>query len=392
MSLAISLDRRVEAESCCLDRVQVGQSLNWIALQLYKPIHRSSEILIRCLMTPIRPGEGDNASSATLEKVRRVVLLFFAGLIALATLPLYLCGMVIDKLGDCISTKPYTYLPGLAEEKKEPKREYSFFTLNGCLFWGGLPYLFGGCIRPGRERIEKIAELILKQKSDFVLMEELLFESGLELKRKLQNDYAHFYTRIGPNPFKMETGLFIASKYPMSSEPRFIPYPIGSKGGFFCLETPFCWMISAHLEAGSDSARIRKLQLGAITEEIQRLKRETEKPCILLGDLNIKRTGEAGDEYSASGIPENYLDDYALRQPHLSEQSATCTNLLTSHTLGKEKVEPYWEIDDYALIDKESASRFRLETILIKETFSLEKPDEALSDHRGLLYRLSLNS
>lgn len=390
MSLAISLNTKPETFCFCIDRVGIGEQLNWIALQLYKPVHRCSEILIRSLVTPIRPGEEGNYDSAALEKVRRVVALFFYGLLALALLPLYFCGIFIDKLGDCLTNKSYTYLQGLAPEKIDLRQAYSFLQLNGCMFWGGLPYLFGGC-SPANERIDKTAELILQYNPDFVIMEEVLFEAGLKFKEKLENEYAHFYTRIGPNPLRMETGLFIASKYAIKSQPRFISYPEGNKGGFFCLETSSFWVIAAHLNAGSeeDSKRIRKLQLETITMTIHDLKNETGKPCFLLGDLNIKRTGEKEDEYASSGISESYYDRYKENNPELNEESATCTNLLTAHRLGKEEAEEPWEIDDYALIDKESADQFKLESQLIP-TFSMQNPHEALSDHRALLFTATL--
>ena len=353
----------------------VGVGLNQAALWLMAPLHKSSEAVIHALATPIRPGEFGNCESKICEWARR----FFGVLAALVVSPVALglacLGFGLDFVGDYLTGKSYTYLAGCAQEKPEDASDYTFLTLNACMFWGGLPILFGG-VRPASERIDLLANLVQEHSPDVIAMQEVSYGSALELHARLKNQYAHFFTRIGPNVGKMESCLFVASKYPICSEPEFQPFPNqnGIKRGVFAIETPAFWVLATHLDAGSST--VRKEQLAQVSQFIQELKMRANKPCFLLGDLNIECTGLPNDEYTSSGIAVSYINPRALE---LNDATATCTNLLTAQALGQAAPEKAYENIDYALLDTASKELFQPRTELI-DTFP-----QALSDHRALL-------
>jgi endonuclease/exonuclease/phosphatase family metal-dependent hydrolase len=374
---------RVEARSYIFQE-NIGFSLNWIALQCLKPMHYTSELFIHSYFTPIRPGEFGNLSTKTLERVSRAFQFIFCVVVA----PVALVGLgisfALDSLGDYMTQKSYMKLVGNAEEKKSCSKP-SFMTLNACMLWGGLPILFGG-VRPARERIDEVANLILEQDPDVLVMQEMSFESGRSLWDKLKDTYASGFTRISPMPgFSLDSGLFIACKLPIVTEPIFYPLPSHKiiKKGFFYFETEKHAVFVAHLVAGDEAedAAVRKEQLDAIVSKMQKARKELSKECLLLGDLNInlKRTGN--DEYSTSKVSEFLANDTIPCE--ITEETANCTNRLIAYAKGqKVEEENAFEHIDYAL-------RLRTPfgtplTVRLVATYDLNQPDRALSDHKGL--------
>jgi exonuclease III len=362
---------------------------SYIALGLSKPLHWSTEGALHHIYCPLTPGKHDNYDSEALEAVRRVAAMLFYTAILPATLSLSLTSGFIDLLGKSLASMPYIYLKGNAPEK-EDNGDYLFFTNNACMFWGGIPRLAGG-VSPASERIEKYSSLIKEHDPDFIVLQEISFGPGLDLYEKFKDRYAHIYTHIGPNPWRMESGLFFASKYPIVSPPKFIPFPNqnGIRRGVFVVETPFCCILITHMEAGSSesSAKLRKEQLDLITKTMKEMKRQTKKPCFLLGDLNVNRT-EEDSEYEALDIQNSYYDNYTECHPEPNEENSTCTNVLTAYSTGAPIPEMSFEHVDYALCDKSSSKHFKFHTKLIKDLYTESNPDRALTDHRGLLYRV----
>jgi endonuclease/exonuclease/phosphatase family metal-dependent hydrolase len=354
-------------------------AINWLALQCLKPMHHFSKWSIHSLHTPIKPGEFGNAQTREFEVFSRV----FKISASILTFPIQLTGLLfsgmIDLVADSFSSSGYTYLSGI-EEKKGSLQE-SFMTFNACMLWGGLPILFGG-VRPFCERIDKASTFILEKSPDILVMQEVCFEAGLALWDKLKSHYSHGFTRIGPMPFlALDTGLFVASKHPIIKKPIFIPIETGKtlKRGLFYFETALNAVFVTHLEAGDDKkdSEMRKKQLEKIIEEMQKV---SGKPALLLGDLNIHKADSCSDEYTNSGIPK-YFNDFH-KEP-ITETNATCTNQLTAIATGNRLEGPSWEHIDYILhLKSSSVEDLSIRTI---STYDLERPDEALSDHKALL-------
>lgn len=355
----------------------IADGLNWLTLKLYAPTHYSSENIIHSFMTPIRPGEFGNEDSAWLEVASRVFQVVVSVLLIPVAAPASILGIGLDFLGSCVQPKPYTYMRGSAKEKIDDGDFSKFFSLNACMFWGGLPILFGG-VRPASDRIDEIADIIRKQDPDVLVMQEMSFAPARDLYAKLKSSYAHFYTRIGTNPARMESCLFVACKYPVCSEPVFVPFPEqnGIRRGVFCIETPTKWVLTTHLESGGskESKRLRKEQLALINQTIIRLQERSNKPWVLLGDLNVDRA-DGSDEVATSGIGAEYYYPRSLE--------STCTNLLTAYAKGEKEPEKASEAVDYALVDERIFRNFHVEEEIVS-TYDLKNKGLASSDHKGL--------
>lgn len=372
-----------------LYRNLVGQALNRFALTLIQPIHYSTEHVMRCL-TPIHPGENGNHQSVMME----IGIRGFVFLANLASFPLtgtwWCLGGIVDAIGDSIKSKPYSQLKGLPQEKINTADTYTFFSLNACMFWGGLPIFFGG-VRPARERMQDIADLIREKNADFLILQEVSYDPALALWDKINDLYPHGYTRIQPSSWlKIESCLFIASKYRIIGKPRCIPLPITSNINrvLFYFETDPFWVLTTYLDPGIDeeAMELRKKQMDVIVKVVAEL--EKTKPCIILGDFNIKREGKNDGEYRAL-IQENFYDSNASIP--FSQSNATWTSLLSQYIWGKkDSKEDDFELLDYVLVNKESAHQMELDVELV-QTFDLSTSQtkaKSISDHRGYFTRV----
>lgn len=352
-------------------------SIEMASLYLSKPVHIASKPLVRSLATPIRPGIDGNLSSGLLERIRRVVSVSFCAITAPVTVSLALVGALLLKVNDVVKQTSYTHFKGLAKEK-EDTGDYRFMTLNGCMLWGGLSIPLGG-MRPPSDRMDAMATKIKKEDPDVLVMQEVAFDSANQLYDKIKDNYAHFYTRIGPNPPLMESGLFVASKYPVQAV-GFIPFPgqLGIKRGAFWIETPKSYIFTTHMEFGHDTAskNKRKGQFEQVWSQIEKFKEK--KPCFLMGDFNMDRT--TSKDYEELGINDKFHDPYFHTK--IDGNTATCTNVIGAYILGDPPPKKPWELDDYALLAK--GSNYDLKTKLV-ETYDDDKPYQALTDHRGLL-------
>ncbi|NGX38418.1 MAG: hypothetical protein K1000chlam2_01591 [Chlamydiae bacterium] len=366
-------------------RTTISNRLEFVALYLSKPAHIASKPLIRAFATPIRPGKDGNWNSAIGEKIWRVFISTIGITTAPLTIGLALIGSLLDKTADLIKQKSYTHLRGSAPEKQEDDA-YRLMTQNACMLWGGLPIPLGG-MRPPSDRMDQFAKKICEEDPDILVMQEMAFDPSYSLYQKIKNNYAHFFTRIGPNPPLMESGLFVASKYAIL-QAGFIPFPkqLGIKRGAFWIETPKAFFFTTHMEFGPAEGKIqeRQAQIDLIMKKIDECKKE--KPCFLLGDFNLDRS--VGEHYQNMQISENFHDPYFKKYPKLDEQSATCTDEITAYTLGNPPPQKKWEMVDYALLARGPHEAFKLDVDLV-QMYNNEQPYKALSDHRGLVLRAS---
>ncbi len=297
----------------------------------------------------------------------------------------------------------FFYEQGEAPVKKE-RIAHRIMTLNTCMLDGMLPKKYGG-MSPAEERMKALGNLIRKENPDVFLGQELTLDTGRMLMEEVRATFAHFWIGIGPIPGVKQSGLFVASKYPIAGKVQFVSFFDNMQSpttegrildrGFFILETEKYFIVTTHLEPGNPEVggAYRKQQLEFITSVMDRIAEKTGKPFLIAGDLNIERVGTLGDEYSLSGIEELYYDYYTLHHPEFCEETFTCTNLFTHHANGK--VEPLDdehrnEIDDYFLIRKPFIDRFENLEVRLVKTYDLEWPEEAISDHRGYVATFSV--
>jgi hypothetical protein len=398
------------------DKSHLGKPLSiWerVALVVSQPTYRISEAVMRARYAPMGPGVWGNCDNQFLERLRRIGTIYgnahfdklhpFADIygFGLTSMPFHATAGLLNYIGNQLDPKDYAYISGKASESThftEPK----IMTLNACMFWGGQPIAQGGP-RPARERIDQLCKKVSEVDPDIFVSQEMSLDPAVKVIDKLKDKYAHFYTNIGPYPWKMDSCLFVASKLPIISAPEFHPFPNQTrvKRGFFCFETPKFWVITTHLQALKSA---RPQQLAQITAKIDELTEKTGKPCIFLGDLNIPLSSDEHGEYVTSGLRDAYINNYVKgKDPfELTPQNATWLGLVDEYAGSPEPYlvdgkRVYWEVDDYALIRRGQEKKFSsfevdiLPVIELDENDQLADPANALTDHQGLLVSCKIN-
>lgn len=315
-----------------------------------KPVWKATEYLLA----------RDGSWLGTAKKVASVFAIIL-------TAPIAIVGETLHYF----SQRPYLSYESQALQKTGTPQ--SFMSLNACMFQGGLPIPFGGVTTSG-ERMELMATFMKKQDVDVACLQEVSFDPATQLIDQLKNHYRYFHYRIGPNPYRMESALFWASKYPLVKEPTFIPFNVtgmqgGIRRGFFIAEFENCIVITTHLDPGAARGKIRAQEIEAIVQYMK----TCSKPLFLIGDLNIEPTDERAIELLAANFKNFKRDE--VRNP--TEATATCYDNLPE-TRSDPKLVPKWTVVDHVL------SRERM---IAQQTIPMFDPANlqgALSDHHAV--------
>ncbi|MBX7067605.1 MAG: endonuclease/exonuclease/phosphatase family protein [Parachlamydiales bacterium] len=319
-----------------------GEGLIDFGQLLARPFFWSCEKLA---LEVIRPKDG-----RVFSVFKKYIAILLFALVGIFAMPGWLVGSTLKMAGAALSGRAFMYRQGEGDERWG--EEFSVLSFNACMYESGFPVILGG-VAPASQRIEQVANLIRESNAEVVVLQELSLGPSEALMEEIKKEYPHFYTNVGnPGAWIQHTmvgpELFIASKAPIVSEPRFVSYAEGSrKLGFFCLETPTCWIVNAHFPEENQEA-----VLVEVSQEIERLKAETGKPCVLAGDLNYRKT-----------IPENLFHD-------AREFTPTCPR--------------DGEVDDFILVDRAS---FDEGMISVKEIGLI---DCELSDHVPILAKITI--
>jgi hypothetical protein len=305
------------------------------------------------------------------------------------------------------AASPTSFFQKSGSGAEAPGSSYELLTLNACMMRDDLAKRWGG-MRPAAERIDRLANFILKQNPDVFFGQEIMTEPGEMLYDRLKGQYSHFWIGIGigigKNPGKEESGLFVASKKPVKGVEF---YPFGDneqvsriwfpnqtrflERGFFVLDFGDFLIATTHLEGGGEFVGGPQLRIDQF-RKITAILDAKKKPYAVLGDLNLNRTGKADDEYSRAQIPQDYFDFYTTQHPEVTEETSTCTNLFTSsaNNLAPPPPEEESEIDDYFLIRKSAESSFKNLNVHLIDTYDVKQPaDSALTDHKA--YKISFD-
>ncbi|MBF8262852.1 MAG: smcL [Parachlamydiales bacterium] len=280
---------------------------------------------------------------------------------------------------------------------KEPTKDLSVLQMNVCLPPWNFAHFAGGTCKDETVRVKEISELILKENPDIVCLQETYdIESSYSIVKNLSDSYATFYMHIGTPTLvvAMPSGLFVASKMPISN-PEFtsferIPHceSMVKKGIFSFSTSQLDWM-ATHFSPSPDDTHPSQESIEARRDEqslvLERAKSQ-ERPLFLVGDLNIVWGAE---EYYSSPLFQKAADSYNQGREEVSGKDSTWEGtLLTAKNWLHIAKEPNKMILDYALsLGKEVD--FTTKKV---DTFNLEKPEEAITDHAALLTTISIDT
>ncbi|MEM1283665.1 MAG: endonuclease/exonuclease/phosphatase family protein, partial [Chlamydiota bacterium] len=294
----------------------------------------------------------------------------------------------------------YHFIKGGKEPIAHSDRAFTLMNMNICFLPGELPLLFGG-VSPAAERIDKIAALIRENNPDVLcLYEAHEVDSTYSLYEALKDDFAFFYLDIGPDWMEFNSGLLVASNFPVSDE-NFKPFQyLGmqsqiNKGYFeFTIhddEKPLAKIYTTHLQPYRKNSDIN-IRIGQLHELVRDIESEHTEiphdPIMLCGDFNIPWGTK---EYERSKIEDFFYNNFGSKISEVNEETRTYSGLLgdlrwksvDTALLRGGSSNLYFEIVDYLLVFNKT-DKMVIDTERV-ETFDTHFPGEALSDHHGLL-------
>lgn len=239
-----------------------------------------------------------------LEKIQKIAkeCLLVIGIIlcAAGALIVTLPAIALRGIATRLQGTPYMHMKGEGEEKPALENHtFTLFSWNICCVPAGYSLTDGG-VAPWRGRIDHIINKIKEQNADVVTLCEVMdYEAALCLIAGLRQDYAHFYFNIGAQGFGPNSGLFVASKFPLTN-PRFIRFGrdtlVGrtksAAKGLFSVQLPSgTCLYSTHLQHSEipsaptlEEVAARNAQREVILNKIN------ENSSVLTGDFNLDTT------------------------------------------------------------------------------------------------------
>ena len=363
----------------------LSNSLDRLAFKLYLPFHYSTEILVRNLtpFTADRLGMFGNHQYLAIELAKRVIQCILLVLALPVSISFFLTASIIDAFNT--KNRSYAFLKGNSNVLSSEDNLLKIFNLNTCMLWGGIPMIFGG-VCPSRYRIEHLANFIMSSLPDVLVLQEMSRSAADVLWNRIKDHYGYAITSVSPQPLIMlDAGLFVASRKPIS-DIVFIDLKTNAlmRRALLGIELPNSWILATHLSSGyeEEDLSVRRQQVATIKVAVEGLKKKSDKPVFLIGDLNIQRTFLPDDEYSLSGLSDSFINlDPA---ECLNAETATCTNYLSAFMTGQNLSTHERELVDYGLVYKGDADRIQNVRFLKHSTYDCLNPLMAFSDHKAL--------
>ncbi len=342
-----------------------------------------------------------NALEKTNSVASKVFYLTISPFMLVFSIALTIAAFAPRIVVNLIQKKPFTYRVGNAQEKHLKENEkISVFTCNVCFVAGGFSLPFGG-VKLWHDRIDDVVGKIKSSTSDVVCLQEVNdVEACYSLYEKLKDEYAYFCFNIGPEILSQNSGIFVASKYPIQ-DAKFTPFDTGIglqkavNKGFFDFnisseDRVIARIVATHLPPSKDDqnpTKEEKIQReNALNLIVQDLEKEKSYPSILVGDMNLVW---GSDEYRNSAFPRDFVDPYNDKRSQTEEKDSTCATDYLIDYEWKGKIEkPCPAIVDYALLYNKDDDTYSVNSSLCP-MFDYTKPEEALSDHQALVINVS---
>ncbi len=265
-----------------------GNALENFGIYLTSPFWHCEEKLGRCYL-PLLPGKYS-------QKERAVEEIFWRVVNHCIYIPLGICSISSAILGQGL-----VYLGGFWKQHSYQVSIYpsqhaancvisKIMHLNACMFPGSLPLHFGG-MRPAKERLGQLHDLIVERQPELLLLSEIQALSSDALLDILGRAFQCSYSHIGMKFFGFESCLFIASKVPMVTYPRFKPFLAqGSRffrRGYVHMQFTNVDLFFTHIQVAekSNEQEIAMQQLEEISRKMHEI--SSTKNVLLIGDLNI---------------------------------------------------------------------------------------------------------
>lgn len=351
------------------------------------------------LIAPLDPKKFENCESLPQEVAIRALICSGAllGLGLCAAMPVPMIGgmlalgvasKIFRAIGFALQEGGYTHVRGLAPEKTLHGL-LKLMTWNVCGIGGGMSLDHGGV--PGwRSRIDAIVEQIKKEDPDVLVLQEIYDAAfGEALIERLKNDYAHFFTHLGPNVIGSVGGIMVISKCAVHTfaHESFENNKWDLNRGFATLDVlaspeadqPCVRVIGTHLIHG-DAPKDQDNRLAQIAQVVNAVAKQTlQIPTLVAGDLNIERDQKEGKVLSS-----------LLRHAYQGSEP-TCTNHLAAQWDAKTR-SVWGETIDYISLLQSTDTGVQCKDCHLVEAFDASyNTKTAFSDHHGIAVTVEYN-
>ena len=314
------------------------------------------------IFRPLKPGFQDQGSTALIEVCYRVLRILLVALLLLS-LPLGIIGGCLRTVAN-VWRRDFTFIhPAVSTPLQTRINQINIRTFNAAMMPEFICIANG--VRPTRQRIKELAEILLQKEDDVVCLQEL-FETEVNdyLAEQLKEKFPYIICNVEHRTLGIGSGLMIASKYPIE-DAQFWKHDdcggydeLANKGTLAVKIKPTAdqtvLIFTTHLNAGADSTDLfpeghksyRESQLSQLKIQVEDYIEKTmqESPTIphviLTGDYNIgplapkrdakgKRTEGAQPDVEWTALKE-------VMDPLISDEyeGTTCFDLAKDHRAG----------------------------------------------------------
>ncbi len=289
------------------------------------------------LVAPMDPNKFDNATSKAQEVgIRALIVLGAAVSFCFAATHLLLLGIVLgagSKLfrnaGFYFQKEGFTHIRGKAPESTIEEGQAKVMTWNIRGHGGGLHYPEG--VIHWRSRVDRIADAIKNENPDVIVLQEVYDTALIEaLVKRLEGEYAHFYTHLGVRKWGQESGCIVITKCAVHhfSHTDFSKTDSKVNRGFEMLEIklhpedkePCARIIGTQLSPGKEGKEIRMKQVAQMVDTLAREKLAI--PTFFVGSMNVDRDSQEEGAYFSNYLHHSYRGEGPTYSTQLANQWA----------------------------------------------------------------------
>ncbi|MCI5052038.1 MAG: hypothetical protein MRY21_02745 [Simkaniaceae bacterium] len=193
----------------------ISAGIDWLGRKMAKPMLSGAKAVVQ-MLDPVRPGFRDQCRTSFKEKAMRVPKVAKIAVAATAGGVLAAAGRVLTSIAHC-NKRDFTFVTPKNESLNPVPESLSVMTYNA----SGMDLLSRmSKMRPFAERLESWPEAIRDAGSPSVLCVNEMFDptNAWKLVDKLKKlGYRYFILNANPHPIKLNSGLMMASKFPLEN-------------------------------------------------------------------------------------------------------------------------------------------------------------------------------
>ena len=265
---------------------------------LMLPMEWSAERFTKTASLSMEPDTHGRLESEADERIRRIIWVVTGIFVALIALVPAIIGFLLKTAAGPFRQDFRVVFPETEPDMSGKLDQLKLTTFNVAAL---PPFIVAvNKLSNSRERVQALANHILTDEdADVFCFQELFDEEAISiLMDTLKQKYLYIVASAGNHTFRLNSGLCIASKYPITN-PAFTPFraptighdALATKGilrGDISLPGgKTAALVTTHLQAGSRNQEVRDLELDELNAICESRSRNGAVPVLLGGDFNF---------------------------------------------------------------------------------------------------------